>query len=427
MVFNNYNIVYLISNMFGTFVLYKFMDVFFDREITNKRVEFISYFIYFILNSFIYLTLNIPILSLVSNIIFFYLISLNYQSTIKKRLIAVFLIYIILLLVEIIIVILSGFINFTIYFANPHFSSIMGLIGIKFISFIVVLVLGKYSNLKDKDKISLTFWLAIIFIPLGTIRIILLILQLNDLSTAKLISGIAIMFIINIITFSLYDNVSNMYKSKMDSIILRQQNLHYLQQYELIKASIDKTNAINHDIKKHILMLDSLIKRNQKDKALEYIEQIINTSKNKKIISNSGNIAIDSIINFKLQEAYNQNIKVKTKILVPQNINVADFDLTVILANLIDNAINGTCRLDNNRFINIQFIYKKNTLFIHIENSFDGKVKYKNDKLVTLHNNKDKHGYGIMNIKAAMKKYDGIIEINHTQNLFVVDIMLYIK
>jgi hypothetical protein len=401
------------------------MDVFFDREYTNKKIEFISYILYFVINSFIYLTLNIPILSLISNIISYFLISFNYQSNLKKRLLAIFLIYIIFLLIEILIVILSGFLNYSIYFKNQYFSSILGIIGIKIVSYIVVLILSKTSNIKDTDKISITYWLAILFIPLGTILIIIILLELNELSNVKLIIGISIMFIINIITFSLYDNVSNMYKSKMESEILKQQNIHYSQQYDLMKSSIDKTNSINHDIKKHILMLDSLIKRNQKDKAIEYISEILNLTKNNKIISNSGNIAIDSIINFKLQEVYNLNIKLDTIIFVPHNLNIADFDLTIILGNLIDNAIEGTSKLVKNRYINLKLTYKKNTFFIHIENSFNGKLKYIDNRLTTLYKNNDKHGYGLLNIKSAINKYDGILEINHTEQIFTVDVMLY--
>lgn len=427
MILTDYNLIYLITNIFGTYILFKFMNIFFNRHDINIKVEFISYLIYFIISSLLYLFINIPIFTLVINIILFLVLSFNYSATLKRRLIAVILIYIIMLLVEIIIVLIFGFIDFSLYSSNPHFTSIIGLISLKLVSYTVVLLIGKYRNLKEEEEMPIIYWFAVIFIPIGTIYIIILLLQIDNINSYNLVTGIVILLFVNIITFGLYDRISIMLKKQMEGIILKQQNKHYLEQYKLIKESIYKTNAIRHDIKKHILVIKSLIDKNENDRAIAYINEITDSMSSKNIIANSGNIVIDSIINYKLYDADSKKINVIVRLMIPIKLNISDFDLTVILGNLLDNAIIATSILKNNRSITIQIIYRKETLFIHMENSFNGEVKYSKNKIVTSHDNNEKHGFGLANIKTVLEKYDGIMKVDYTSNDFIVDVMLYVK
>ncbi|MEG2053770.1 MAG: ATP-binding protein, partial [Oscillospiraceae bacterium] len=69
MSFDMYSIIYVITNIFFTYTVFKFMRIFFDEKRTGKMVEFLSYATYFVTNTAIYLFLDIPIIFLVSNIL----------------------------------------------------------------------------------------------------------------------------------------------------------------------------------------------------------------------------------------------------------------------------------------------------------------------------------------------------------------------
>lgn len=69
------------------------MAIFFDRSKVNKRIEFLSYSIYFIIISLMYLNVNIAIVNLAVNLILFLLLTFNYQSSIKNRIFAFIFIY----------------------------------------------------------------------------------------------------------------------------------------------------------------------------------------------------------------------------------------------------------------------------------------------------------------------------------------------
>ena len=110
---DSYDIIYLLSNVFGAYTIFKFMCIFFERDETNKKVEFITYALYYIAIGAIYITFDNPAVNLCANLIFFFLLTFNYSSTWKLRLIAVSFIYAILLYVEALVVLGLRFINLT--------------------------------------------------------------------------------------------------------------------------------------------------------------------------------------------------------------------------------------------------------------------------------------------------------------------------
>lgn len=88
-----YNLVYIITNIFGTYIIYKFMSIFFNRKEVNRKIELLSYLGYFIMITIIYLFIKIPVVMMICNINAFIGLSLNYKANIKKRILAVLVLH----------------------------------------------------------------------------------------------------------------------------------------------------------------------------------------------------------------------------------------------------------------------------------------------------------------------------------------------
>lgn len=88
MIIDNYTIIYLISNIFFLYVIYRFLHMFFDERITSRRIEIVSYLIYYLAISVLYLSLKTPLFNLAANLGLFFMLSNNYVSTWKSRLTA---------------------------------------------------------------------------------------------------------------------------------------------------------------------------------------------------------------------------------------------------------------------------------------------------------------------------------------------------
>lgn len=142
----------------------------------------------------------------------------------------------------------------------------------------------------------------------------------------------------------------------------------------------------------------------------------------------TGNIAIDSVINYKMTQAYENNISVETDIAIPEKLEVDEDDMAVVLGNALDNAIEAVLKVrnENERYIKIKMEYEQETLSIYIKNSFDSVVKDNGTKLLTRKKDKKMHGIGLQSINDIVDKYRGEVELRYSGNEFLIQIVLYL-
>lgn len=63
---------YLIGNIFHIFAIYKFSNVFFDKNKVNKYLEFLMYTVYYISNTVMYLKFENFIVNIATNLLLFF-------------------------------------------------------------------------------------------------------------------------------------------------------------------------------------------------------------------------------------------------------------------------------------------------------------------------------------------------------------------
>jgi signal transduction histidine kinase len=403
------------------------MSVFFNRKDANRKVEFISYALYYFIFTSVYLFLNIPIVTLISNIVLLFIVSFNYKTSLRRRILAIALIYIILISIESIVALIFGFLDFSIFSQNTEFTSIAGMTTVKILLYITALSIGNYKNIKDKSNILYSYWFAIFFIPLMSLFIILSIIEMATYNVYRIIFIIVNLLFINFFVFYLYDNISTQQKEKFEKLLISNQNTYYTKQLNLMKSSLESLRSFRHDMRNHLILLNSLVEENEYDEASKVISQITGAIDVKNEYAQSGNITVDSILNFNLQEAINKGISVSLELNIPERLNITPFDMSVILGNLLNNAINASSRLEKDKRLDLKIDYKRGRLFINLSNTYNGILNYKGDKLITSNKDKEAHGIGMKNINAVLDKYDGVMEIDHTENIFTTIILLYLN
>ena len=112
---------------------------------------------------------------------------------------------------------------------------------------------------------------------------------------------------------------------------------------------------------------------------------------------------------------------------VPNNLEMDAPDITVIIGNLLDNALQAVEKLPSPlRKILVLLKYDKGRLFIKVENSFDGKVKKKDGHIETM-KSEIGHGYGLKNVERIVEKYEGCLQYSYDADMFQTKCMLYVK
>lgn len=208
--------------------------------------------------------------------------------------------------------------------------------------------------------------------------------------------------------------------------IYEERNMYYLQASNQQINNAD-LKQFRHDIKNHIGALNQMIALNQIDKALEYLSSMNDISDFSELLCNTGNVALDSIVNYKLSKAKECGIKCTLEALIPTNINISDKDIIVIIGNLLDNAIEACSKLRTNKYIEINMHYKKGVFLIFISNNYNGIVNKKGTKFVTLKNNQNLHGLGLNSVQKSISNYKGTLDITETSSKFNVSVMMYVN
>lgn len=85
----------------------------------------------------------------------------------------------------------------------------------------------------------------------------------------------------------------------------------------------------------------------------------------------TGNSAVDSIINTKQKIAEDKGIIFSSNISLPAEYAVSDMDMVCVLGNLIDNAIEA-CEKQTSKYIEVDINEVKKMILIKIVNSYNG-------------------------------------------------------
>ena len=203
--------------------------------------------------------------------------------------------------------------------------------------------------------------------------------------------------------------------------------MYYQNQLEVIAASEAAFKSLRHDLKNHLLIVFDALNEERPDYAKEYLTMICAELDSPRALSRTGNCTIDSLINYKLYNLSNLGIHLDYHAEIPPKLNIDAFDLTVILGNLLDNALESLARLSpsKEKTLSIYLKYDGGRLSVKISNTYDGVVHTSNTGLRTRKKDSSIHGIGLKNVRTAIGKYDGILKITHNQKLFTVYAILY--
>lgn len=424
---NMFDVVQTIFNFFSMLYIHRFMTAFFDSaEKRNIKYLWLLYLVYPLFTSTVYLEVNYPIINLAANVIALFIISLQYRTGLGQRIIAVGLTFFCMVSVESACVAATNYLGAPV-FQTGTYKNIAGLVVYNVLIFAVSLIIHNLKNIKKNILMPTSYWLAIVGIPTISIATILAILHNGKVSQVQSIMVIIAFLIINGFIFYLYDALVSSYNLKIQSALLAEEKEYYYNQCQYMQQSEKKINSFRHDVKNQLDMIYELLKYESKSNIKEYVEKLEKNLGSNSVYSKTGNIALDSILNLKLSQAKQKGIQIICESEIPEDLQLNASDLMVILGNLLDNSITAAEKVKENPFIKIWVSYSKGMLFISIENAYCGKIIEINGHLLTTKNNKEHHGYGLSNVKKVLEAYHGMVEFDHTKNIFRVDAALYCK
>ena len=369
-----------------------------------------------------------PLVLITGNIILVFLIStVTARKSIKLRCMFTILICSVWMLVEVLcamVLTVAGAQNATLSDAGNVISKLCMLL--------LSVLISHYMKVKNSPEISLRYFLVILLVPASSIYImhnIFIIAAVYDEFSKFSVFSSLMLLLVNYVVFEIYDWMSR-------DAMVREQNRLYGQQLELCSRQAEERESLyleirrlRHDMKNYLSCLLGAVQTGEKKEAEMLIQEMLNDgiSNRTSEVSRSGNIVVDSLVNYKHDLAEKEGIMFEANVFIPVSLPFQSGHLAVILGNLLDNALEA-CRgvPEGQRYKKLDISYVKEMLQICIRNSYhathrkDSSGRYLTTKKDTLD-----HGIGLSSVEQAVSCYHGEMTAEGTGNEFRVSVVMY--
>ncbi len=170
------------------------------------------------------------------------------------------------------------------------------------------------------------------------------------------------------------------------------------QQYIDMSKQYKEAKILRHDISHCLTAVSELISNERYKDAQNYVESFLHEKVDTSaFVVNTGNSVIDAVINNKISVCKKNNVQIKC-IIDTEIKSLDETDISILLSNMLDNAISGTLKCGE-PMIELSVQNKKSYILISVKNRIAVSVLENNPYLKTQKQDKLYHGYGIMSTK----------------------------
>ncbi|MDE7278113.1 MAG: GHKL domain-containing protein [Oscillospiraceae bacterium] len=216
------------------------------------------------------------------------------------------------------------------------------------------------------------------------------------------------------IIFSLLISVVSKKQIADTNIMLKNMVDTQLRHYKILEKLNNDIRAFRHDYINHVRSISSLLEMKQYDDAIEYTGKLINASPVNNFSFQTGNNLADAILTDK-NDLCGESAKIIFYGFIPDKID--NSDLCVILSNSLDNAAEACADCEGHNLIEVCAQERQGYFVLTVRNPTSDQRTY-NSIPDTIKPDALNHGFGLRNIEAIVKKYDGHLSIKCENKVF---------
>lgn len=180
------------------------------------------------------------------------------------------------------------------------------------------------------------------------------------------------------------------------------------------QARYEKTRSFRHDLQNHLSVLDGLLRSGQIEEARGYLQKLEASSTALSPPCRTGDAAVDVVLGEKLELAGSRGIHAEAALRLPEGRAVDSFDLCVIFANALDNALRACGEAEGEPFLRVRGQRQGDFYRLEFENSCAAGPP-------------PRAGMGLSNIRAVAEKYGGAVRFERAGGRFCLDVLLNIS
>lgn len=292
---------------------------------------------------------------------------------------------------------------------------------------VLIIVIVSLNRVFSYKKIIQPIYIVVmcvcsIFLFLSNMILVHLELTLSNEET----SGFTMIFLvasffIEILFFFLVLKIAEGYEQKQMNLLVEMNNKMLQKSLKETEQTFELWRHSVHDYKNHVIALKQMADEDKFEEIKSYLTQEAENIDKKIFLLKTGNSAVDTIINVKNSLAEKHGIAFMAHAKLPTQLRISDIDVTNVLGNILDNAIEASEK-EENPYIDIMIKQEKNFLIINVRNKCTKEVEEELGK--TSKADVEFHGIGLKSVNRVVKKYDGEMNIEQRNQEYIVTIMI---
>ena len=191
-------------------------------------------------------------------------------------------------------------------------------------------------------------------------------------------------------------------------------------------ANFEELRKLRHDLRNHLSYIGTLLEQGRIDEAKQYFSAMSVDVSAPLGYTDSGNDAVNAIVNFERLRAASMDVSLAPKLSVPASLPLPDNELCSLLSNLLDNAIEAAAVSGTEeKTVELSVFRRESYLLIDVRNPVSQEVsKERRLSLESTKKDSQLHGYGTRIIRSIAAQYNGVCRFDMEDGYFIASVML---
>ena len=296
----------------------------------------------------------------------------------------------------------------------------------KTVLFIFVLILDYLWKRNHEICMKSSEWILMISFPVLTVVVIMVMMfsfRENN-SAAGYVAVALCMAIMNIILFVLLKYVSQREYEYTQLQLLQERNKEKMQSYYGVREDYYQKKRMLHDYNNQVQCIRGLLQQKKYKEAENYAGKLTQTLLDGSEVVDVNNSVINVVLNQKYRLAKSKGITVSFQINDLSGAWMEEQDMVILLANLLDNAIEACENRKDHPVIRLKLLRENAQILLSVQNPVESTQNMIHDQLSTSKADKANHGIGLKNVQLVLEKYDGMSRIHIEDGWFYFTAMI---
>jgi hypothetical protein len=192
--------------------------------------------------------------------------------------------------------------------------------------------------------------------------------------------------------------------------------------YQKMNGMYDKLRILRHDFKYHLIAVREMLRSGDAVGADTYLTQVESQLSEYHVPKYCSNAVLNALIGSYAERCIEMQIPFTVHMDISEFIAVPDYDMCIVLGNLLENAIEASAKIEHRRFIELEAHVKSVQLVVMVKNRFDGVINEESGSLISV---KINGGFGLRSVREVTVRHNGDLLTEWKGDVFTAYAALY--